>query len=50
MILAYGWEDLDMLWKRRAEKLLDDDRIYELNQQWKSPKAMAVEETQMNLF
>lgn len=50
MILAYGWEDLDSLWKRRAEKLLDDDRIYELNQQWKSSKATAVEETQMNLF
>lgn len=50
MILAYGWEDLDSLWKRRAEKLLDDDRIYELNQQWKSSKATAAEETQMNLF
>lgn len=50
MILTCGWDDLDALWKRRAEKLLDDDRIYELNQQWKSLKATAVEETQMNLF
>ena len=32
MILTYGWEDLDVLWKRRAEKLLDDDRISELIQ------------------
>ena len=32
MILAHGWDDLDALWKRRAEKLLDDDRIGELIQ------------------
>lgn len=32
MILAHGWDDLDAIWKRRAEKLLDDDRIDELTQ------------------
>ena len=32
MILAHGWDDLDTIWKRRAEKLLDDDRIDELTQ------------------
>ena len=32
MILAHGWEDLEAAWKRRAEKLLDDDRISELVQ------------------
>ena len=32
MILAHGWDDLDATWKRRAEKLLDDDRIDELAQ------------------
>lgn len=32
MILTHGWEDLDGAWKRRAEKLLDEDRISELVQ------------------
>lgn len=32
MILAHGWEALEDVWKRRAEKLLDDDRISELIQ------------------
>lgn len=32
MILAYGWEDLEDYWKRRAKKLLDEDRIDELLQ------------------
>lgn len=32
MILAHGWDDLEASWKRRAEKLLDDDRISELIQ------------------
>ncbi len=32
MILTHGWGDLDAIWKRRAEKLLDDDRIDELAQ------------------
>ena len=32
MILAHGWEALEDIWKRRAEKLLDDDRIDELTQ------------------
>lgn len=32
MILSCGWEALEDIWKRRAEKLLDDDRIDELDQ------------------
>lgn len=32
MILTHGWDDLEAVWKRRAEKLLDDDRISELIQ------------------
>lgn len=32
MILAHGWESLDDRWKRRAEKLLDEERIEELAQ------------------
>ena len=32
MILTHGWEELDSAWKRRAEKLLDEDRISELVQ------------------
>ncbi len=32
MILAHGWENLEDLWKRRAEKLLEDERIDELVQ------------------
>lgn len=30
MILLHDWDDLEAAWKRRAEKLLDDDRISEL--------------------
>ena len=29
MILAHGWDALEDTWKRRAEKLLDEDRIEE---------------------
>lgn len=32
MLLTFGWEGLDGLWKRRVEKLLDVDRIDELIQ------------------
>jgi len=32
MILTYGWDDLEDSWKRRAEKLLDEERIGELVQ------------------
>ena len=32
MILTCGWEALEDIWKHRAEKLLDDDRIDELTQ------------------
>ena len=32
MILTHGWEGLDDIWKRRAEKLLDEERIEELAQ------------------
>lgn len=34
MLLTFGWEGLDGLWKRRVEKLLDADRIDELLQCW----------------
>lgn len=48
MILAQGWDSLDSIWKRRAEKLLDDDRIDELDRQRKArPKQ---EETQLCMF
>jgi len=30
MILAYGWDDLEDIWKRRAEKLLDAEQIDDL--------------------
>lgn len=32
MILTHGWDDLEIIWKRRAEKLLDADQIDELDQ------------------
>ncbi len=32
MILTYGWDDLEDIWKRRAEKLLDEEQIDELIQ------------------
>ena len=32
MILVHGWDDLEDCWKRRAEKLLEEDRIDELIQ------------------
>lgn len=34
MILTHGWDDLDGVWRRRAEKLLDSERIEELHRQW----------------
>ena len=34
MILSYGWANLETIWIRRAEKLLDDGRIEELNALW----------------
>ena len=51
MILTHGWEALEDIWKRRAEKLLDGDRISELIQQWELSKAAGPpEEMQMGLF
>jgi len=32
MILAFGWKDLEDIWKRRAEKLLDEEQIDNLLQ------------------
>lgn len=51
MILAYGWAGLADGWKRRAEKLLDDDRIMELAEQWaaaQTPKQTS--EGQLSIF
>lgn len=51
MILTHGWAGLGTIWQHRAEKILDDERIEELVQQWnisqiqKPPEAM-----QMRLF
>lgn len=51
MILTYGWTELDNIWRRRAEKLLDDDRIEELLLQRKAIKAQKPpEELQISLF
>lgn len=51
MVLTYGWDDLDGGWKRRAEKLLDEDRIAELIQQHGLSKVTASpKETQMSIF
>lgn len=32
MILTHGWDGLDDIWKHRAKKLLDEERIEELVQ------------------
>lgn len=50
MILTYGWDALEDIWKRRAEKLLDEDRIDELLQQRQAPKAAPLKEAQLSLF
>lgn len=51
MLLTCGWNGLDDLWRRRAEKLLDDQRIDELHLQWKAAQAQTPpEETQIRLF
>ena len=42
MILTQGWEELDDIWKHRATKLLDEDRISELIQAYAAgPQASA---------
>lgn len=38
MILTHGWDALEDLWKRRAEKLLDTERIEELILQRQIPR------------
>ena len=51
MLLTCGRNGLDDLWRRRAEKLLDDQRIDELHLQWKAAQAQTPpEETQIRLF
>ena len=51
MILTHGWANLDGLWQRRAEKLLDDERIEELLQQRKEASVQKPpEELQLSLF
>ena len=51
MILTYGWDHLEDIWKRRAEKLLDDDQIYALVQQRETSRAKGPpEEAQISLF
>ena len=51
MLLTHGWYGLDNIWRRRAEKLLDDERIDELNLQWKAAQEQVpLEEAQTRLF
>ena len=51
MFLTHGWNGLDDLWRRRAEKLLDEQRIDGLHLQWKAAQAQTpLEETQIRLF
>ena len=50
MVLAHGWDGLEDIWKRRAEKLLDDDRIEELLQQRQTSKTAPPKDTQLSLF
>ena len=50
MVLAHGWDGLEDIWKRRAEKLLGGDRIDELLQQRQAPKTAPPKETQLCLF
>ena len=51
MLLTHGWYGLDDIWRHRAEKLLDDERIDELNLQWKAAQEQVpVEEAQIRLF
>lgn len=50
MILTHGWTDLEIRWKRKAEKLLDDDRIEELLQQRQTSKTAPPKDTQLSLF
>ena len=50
MVLAHGWDGLEDIWKRRAEKLLDGDRIDELLQQRQATKAAPPQDTQLSLF
>ena len=51
MILTHGWADLDNIWQRRAEKLLDDERIEELVLQRNAAKVQTPpEELQVSLF
>lgn len=50
MVLAHGWDGLEDIWKRRAEKLLGGDRIDELLQQRQAPKEAPPAETQICLY
>lgn len=51
MLLTHGWYGLDDIWRRRAGKLLDDERIDELNLQWKAAQEQVpLEEAQIRLF
>ena len=50
MILAHGWDALEDTWKRRAEKLLDEDRIDELLRQRQISQEAPPAETQICLY
>ena len=50
MVLAHGWDALEDIWKRRAEKLLGEDRIDELLQQRQISKEAPPAETQICLY
>ena len=50
-ILSFGLYGLDDIWRRRAEKLLDAERMDELHQQWKMSKSQKQhEDPQISLF
>ena len=51
MILTCGWDHLEDIWKRRAERLLDDDQIDALIRQRETPEAKEPPEAaQISLF
>ena len=50
MILTCGWDDLDTLWKIRAERMLNAERIEELLQQRQASKDAEQEEVQLCLY
>lgn len=51
MILTHGWDELDDMWRRRAKKLLNGERIDELLRQWQAASTQKKpEDDQLSLF